>query len=167
MAHTLALRFRMRWETASLAIAFASILSCGDSSHSVAPNDVHRDCKQPITPRCSHLAIVTAREPMSGSDAPVPQSVLLIEKSGVYAYEYPALLQRFEIDGLPPRLHATSNVLLTPTPSIPPSVTDGDGLFGAVLHYDAHDNRSIEVQFWNASNALVGDYTMPISASWG
>lgn len=141
------------------------ILSCGDTSQPAAPAAVHRDCLPPIAPSCSHLAIVTPHEAMSGSDTVRGQ--LLVMKSGVYAFDDPALLQRYEIDGLPPRLHATSNVLMKPPPSVTPLTTDGDELFGAELRYDGQNNRDIEVELWNAPDTLAGDYTFGLGAAWG
>jgi len=102
---------------------------------------------------------------MSASDG--PEGALLIKDDGVFAFQHPALLQRYEIQGLPPRLHATSNTLLDPPPSVTPIVTDGVDLFGVQLLYDGQGQRGVRAQFWNASNALISDVTLPLSASLG
>ena len=139
----------------SFALALTACLACSHDRSGPSDPIFHRDCATPIALHCSQLAIVTARSPIATSSKPVGQ--LFARNGGFDAFEAPALLQHYVIDGSPPHFHATSNVLLLPDGA---SATTSDG-----TKWFAYVNGSPErFRAWDATNANVGDVALDRSA---
>ncbi len=134
-------------------IALLACVACSTTDEPPVTASVHRDCAQPIVRLCSGLATLTPTEPISYANALLAQPNLLVRAGDLDVFEYPALLQRFAIDGLPPRLHATSNTLLEPAPSIGSVVTDGVDIYASRI--DAQ--RTHYLTIWSSTNKLVAD----------
>jgi hypothetical protein len=132
-------------------VVFA-VCALGACSSVPLPASSSRACEAPPTFKaCSGLVIVTPREPIPASS--VPPANVIVRDGEIESFQEPALLQRYAIDGSPPRLHATTDALMVPAAvDGTQTLTDGRNLFTVINGPDGATLRG-----WDDANAWLGD----------
>lgn len=139
----------------ALAAACSSKWAPQEISH-LNDGEFHRECAAVLPmASCSSLGIVTTRELVPS----IPTGQLFARGDGIDAYDAPALIHHFVLDGIPPRFRENSTITLQPSPGANGSMaTDGKSLFSCSTPYGLPIDERFRV--WDSAARLTSETFM-------